>query len=126
MKVLECSSKGDRRFSAFYAKVEVNGKTDTIENHYQLAKRFDDGFVPKNWRDSKGRKPSHFEICNKKIKLENSVKFYDRLWEKYLDDNPHLVAVLSEYDDYSDMFKSKNARVCQADSIRRYMRNKNK
>lgn len=39
---LECSSKGDKRFSALYCKVSVNGKIDTIENHYQLNKVFID------------------------------------------------------------------------------------
>ena len=36
---LECSSKGDKRFSAFYAFVEFDGKYDSIEHHYQNCKR---------------------------------------------------------------------------------------
>ena len=31
-KTLECSSKGDKRFSALYAKLFVNKKFTTIEN----------------------------------------------------------------------------------------------
>lgn len=38
VKILECSTAGDKRFSAFYAKVSVNGKFDSIENHYQWTK----------------------------------------------------------------------------------------
>ena len=30
---LECSSKGDKRFSALYAKIVFNGKYKNIENH---------------------------------------------------------------------------------------------
>ena len=37
--ILECSSKGDKRFSALYAKVKVFGVYDSIENHYQNCKR---------------------------------------------------------------------------------------
>ena len=35
MKILECSSKGDKRFSAFYAKLNVFGK---IERKYKRVK----------------------------------------------------------------------------------------
>ena len=31
MKILECSTHGDKRFSALYAKVSVYGVYDTIE-----------------------------------------------------------------------------------------------
>ena len=37
---LECSSKGDKRYSSMYAKVTVFDNYDTIENHYQLSKVF--------------------------------------------------------------------------------------
>ncbi|WCK57551.1 hypothetical protein PP175_26155 (plasmid) [Aneurinibacillus sp. Ricciae_BoGa-3] len=40
MKVLECSSKGDKRFTAFYAKVNLYGKEDSIENHYVRPGKF--------------------------------------------------------------------------------------
>lgn len=43
MKILECSSKGDKRFSAFYAKIKVFGIYDSIENHYQNCKRDSNG-----------------------------------------------------------------------------------
>ena len=41
MKILECSSAGDKRFSAFYALVDVFGVTNSIERHYQSVKRID-------------------------------------------------------------------------------------
>lgn len=121
-RILECSSRGDIRFSALYAKVKIGNKYDSIENHYQLAKRFSNGMIPTNWKQCKGKKPTHFVIGKMTIPLEKSVEFYDNLWYKYLDDNPSLVEVLAQYDDFSDMFNSKNAYVCQADSIRKYMK----
>jgi hypothetical protein len=39
---LECSSRGDRRFSAFAARIKSRGNK-SIEEIYQAAKRFEDG-----------------------------------------------------------------------------------
>ena len=39
-KILERSSIGDKRFSAFYANVEYGGRETNIERHYQSAKFF--------------------------------------------------------------------------------------
>lgn len=33
-RVLECSSRGDKRFSALYAKLKIKGVTHTIEEWY--------------------------------------------------------------------------------------------
>src|SRR3990172_1530265 len=52
MRTLECSNAGDPRFSALNARVIILGTMDTIENHYQLAKRFDDKQAP-DWRTAK-------------------------------------------------------------------------
>lgn len=49
----ECSSKGDKRFSAFYARMP-DGRT--IEEHYQCdVKGYDPGGT--NWRLGKGKPP---------------------------------------------------------------------
>lgn len=120
-KVLEVSSKGDKRFSALYAKVNINGKVDTIENHYQLAKRFGDSPPPKTWREAKGRKPTHFESVGKKYPLSELSNFYDSLWFKYLDDNPELIESLLKYDDFIDSF-AKPGTNNQAESIKRYLK----
>jgi len=120
--ILECSSKGDKRFSAFYATVTVDGKLDTIENHYQLAKRFGN-FIPKTWRDAKGRKPTHFEVHGKKYPLEKLSLFYDLLWWQYLDNNQNLVEDLLKYDGYKDSFAKKGCND-QASSISRYLKKK--
>lgn len=121
MKILECSSRGDKRFSAFYAKVEVFGKLDSIENHYQSCKRTVDNRPAK-----KGQKVGQiiFTIPNgPSIRLSPTylTAYYKLLWCKYLDNNPELVKYASAYDDYNDIFKGK-AINCQADVIRQYIK----
>lgn len=76
MKVLECSSKGDKRLSAFYAKINLFGNYNSIENHYQLSKRIGN-FVPKTWRDMKGKKPTHICINGKDYPLKYTIAFYE-------------------------------------------------
>lgn len=97
LKVLECSSKGDRRFSYFYAQVTIFGKTDSIENHYQLVKRFGDS-IPQTWQDTKGKKPSHIEIHGKRFGIEWLTPWFKLLWLKYLDAHPELVGFAKEFD----------------------------
>ena len=103
---LECSSRGDKRFSAFYAR--VNGAS--IEDAYQGAKIFKEGdqiFTGLSWREAKGKKA---------INQENVSKFYDQLWKQYLVENPHLINVLKEASGLSDMFGQKG-HVCQATAL---------
>lgn len=121
MKILECSSKGDKRYSAFYAKTTVFNKYDSIENHYQLSKRFGN-IVPNTWRDSKGRKPTHFNINGKDIDVKYLSSFYKLLWCKYLDEHPELVEHAKQFDEFNDMFKG-NSINCQANVIRQYIKN---
>ncbi|MGG1659496.1 DarT1-associated NADAR antitoxin family protein [Brevibacillus sp. NRS-1366] len=120
IKILECSSKGDKRFSAFYAKVTIFGKFDSIENHYQLSKRFGD-FVPSTWKDAKGKTPTHFEVKGKSFDLKYMSMWYDLLWVKYLDVHPELLEYAATFDDFNDIFKGKSIN-CQADSIRKYIK----
>lgn len=122
MKILECSSKGDKRFSAMYAKVNLDGVIDTIENHYQLSKRFGD-FVPKTQKDAKGKRPSHFMFRGKKLPIEKLTDFYNFLWKLYLTDNPELVNVLLKYDDFKDSFARPGCNN-QAEAIKTFLRNR--
>ena len=121
MKTLECSSRGDKRYSAFYAQVQVFGKMDSIENHYQLSKRFGDAPAPRSWRECKGRKPTHIEINGSLYPLELLSQWYKLLWCKYLDKNPELVAHAKQFDRFNDMFRGK-ALNCQADVIEQYVK----
>lgn len=124
-KILECSSKGDKRFSAFYAKVKVFGVMDTIESHYQLSKRFAnvDGsiFAPKNIKEAKGKQPVFFKLSGRSFEVKHLTAYYNLLWVKYLDSNPQLVEYARKFDDFSDMFKGKAVN-CQADVIRKYIK----
>lgn len=97
---LECSSRGDKRFSAFCAYVLGN----SIEAHYQGAKVFPDGKTNLHWRKAKGRK------C---VNQEEVAALYKELWRFYLDTNPGLYQVLADASGLSDMF-GEEGHICQA------------
>ena len=78
---LECSTKGDRRFSAFVAK--VNGRS--IEEQYQAAKVFEGGVTGLHWTKVKGRKAQNAEEC---------AALYERLWAQYIEEHPELQDIL--------------------------------
>lgn len=118
MNILECSSKGDKRFSAFYAYVKVYGKLTSIENHYQGAKKFYDETII----NPKGKKPDYMQIGAKKLDIKYLTAWYKLLWVKYLDQNQELVEYAAQFDDYKDMFKTKHVKNCQADVIRQYVK----
>lgn len=100
---LECSSRGDKRFSAFSARVTVNGVERSIEEHYQLSKRFGD-FIPKSWKDAKGKKPTHFVVGDRSFDVKYLTSWYELLWIKYFVCNLELLEYARKFDTYSDMF----------------------
>lgn len=100
---LECSSKGDTRFSPFYAK--VNGKS--IEDQYQAAKIFEDGNTGLTWREAKGRKAINMKDC---------IILYEKLWRQYIFEHPHLLIVLRHASGLSDMF-AQRGNVNQAEVL---------
>lgn len=104
---LECSSKGDKRFSAFYAK--VNGKS--IEKLYQAAKIFDGGrggFVTGlSWKEAKGEVP---------VNIKEVRRLYKDLWRTYLLDNPSFITILKRATGLSDIF-GQGGHVCQAETL---------
>ena len=81
----QCSTKGDRRFSAFYARL-ADGRS--IEEHYQcdVFNQFDIGGT--NWRLGKGKSPLR-NISPDDLYLE-----YKDLWKQYFALNPYLVDFL--------------------------------
>lgn len=97
---LECSSRGDKRFSAFYAT--VNGYS--IEEQYQGFKVFSDGSTGLTWAQAKGRRPVNVEECE---------AYYRALWRWYIADHPELLEVLKQASGLSDMFGQKG-HMCQA------------
>lgn len=103
---LECSSKGDKRFSAFYAK--VNGVS--IEDQYQTAKIFADEFgyttnLP--WWQAKGKRA---------INQTEVAALYSLLWDKYIEEHPELLKVICESSGFSDIF-GQPGHVCQAEEM---------
>lgn len=112
MKILECSSAGDKRFSALYATVNFLGITKTIEEHYQQCKRDE-----LNQQVSKGQTVHHIIIQNKILPPELLTPFYRYLWHLYFKQNPHLISFVKQFDVFTDKFRGK-AINCQADCIK--------
>lgn len=101
---LECSSKGDKRFSAFYARLPSGW---SIEERYQAFKVFEDGSTGLSWREAKGRKATN--------QAEAAV-YYKKLWAAYLKDKPALIDILCKATGLSDMF-GQESHVCQATTL---------
>ena len=93
---LECSSKGDKRFSAFYAY--VNGRS--IEVQYQAAKIFEDGSTGLHWKKAKGRKAVNADEC---------AILYENLWRQYISEHPELLEILKGSSGLSDIFAEKGS-----------------
>ena len=100
---LECSSKGDRRFSAFYARVDGL----TIEEQYQAAKRFADGSTGLHWRAAKGRHAVNAAECAQR---------YSQLWDQYMAAHPELLTAVRAASGLSDRF-GQPGHVCQATEL---------
>lgn len=109
---LECSSRGDKRFSAFYARLKAYDNR-SIEEIYQAAKVFEDGSTGLSWRQAKGRKP---------VNLDEVRRLYSYLWDMYIIENPELLQVLLEASGVSDMFGQKGHQ-CQATELWRIRQN---
>jgi len=103
---LECSTRGDRRFSAFCARIKGR-ENKSIEEIYQGAKVFSDGTTGLNWKTAKGRKP---------INIEDISKLYSLLWDEYIEENPELMDMISNASGFSDMF-GQPGHQCQAIEI---------
>lgn len=97
---LECSSKGDKRFSAFFAKV----RSKSIEERYQAAEVFSDGSTGLSWRQAKGKKA---------VNIDEVSILYKELWKEYLLDNPSLLRGLRQASGLSDIF-GQEGHNCQA------------
>ena len=118
-QTLECSSKGDKRFSAFSAYVSAFGMPGSIETHYQLSKRFGEAAPPKTIKAVKGKTPSHMALNGQELPIRFLTPWYKLLWVKYLDKNPDLVSYARSYDIFQDAFSGKSVNV-QSDVIRQY------
>lgn len=120
MATLECSSAGNKKFSAFHARINIFGKTECIEQVYQLSKRFGD-FVPQDWRDSKGKEPTHMCVNGVTLDVSHLSGFYKCLWIKYLDAHPELVTYAQKFDTFIDSRRGK-AWNSQAECVETYVK----
>ena len=109
---LECRTRGDRRFSAFCAKIKKR-ENKSIEEIYQAAKIFEDGETGLSWRQAKG--------CAA-INMNEVKVLYSKLWDEYIQENPDLLAILKEASGLSDMF-GQVGHVCQAKELWRIRNN---
>ena len=103
---LECSSKGDKRFSAFSARIRGRDNR-SIEEIYQAAKVFEDGSSGLTWREAKGKTA---------VNMDSVRKLYSALWDEYIAENPHLIPVLTSASGLSDIF-GQNGHACQATEL---------
>jgi hypothetical protein len=108
---LECSTKGDKRFSAFCARLCCRGNR-TIEEIYQSAKEFAPSAGVTHWRQAKGL-PA--------INQAEVSALYLRLWVEYIKENPHLLEVLAAATGLSDIF-GQAGHCCQATALWRIRR----
>lgn len=116
---LECSSKGDKRFSAFHARLPqyLGPKKEagywSIEEIYQAAKIFEDGSTGLTWKEAKSKKAVNQEYCN---------WLYSQLWDEYIEGRPNLLEVLKQASGLSDMF-GQEGHCCQATELWRIRKN---
>lgn len=95
---LEASTKGDKRFSPFFAY--VNGRS--IEHHYQASKIFSDGSCVSKWATAK--EVFSFNKGKKAINTEELSLLYSKLWDQYIDEHPELQEILKTANGISDLF----------------------
>lgn len=103
---LECSTKGDKRFSAFCARIKSR-ENKSIEVIYQAAKIFANGDTGLSWREAKGRRAINQEEC---------AKLYSILWDEYIEENPALLDILKLYPGLQDTF-GQPGHCCQATEL---------
>lgn len=96
---LECSTRGDKRFSPFYARPSCL-KGFSIEDAYHAMKVFDDGTTGLDWRVAKEKKRAGHLVMNQ----EECNELYSLLWSAYMRENPHLLDVVRSASGLSDMF----------------------
>lgn len=99
-KVLECSSRGDQRFSPEFAKVKINGIERSISDIYQDAKKIVD-YVPGRY----GKKVARIEdpFTGDKLSASEAAWLYRGLWMTYFNQNPDLVKYAEQFDGFSNI-----------------------
>jgi hypothetical protein len=104
---LECSSDGDRRFSAFFARIRGRGN-DTIEEIYQGAKVFRNGDTGLPIDEAKGFRPANVKEVAELYSRSCGTNTFKR--------TRILLRVLLRYKGVSDRF-GQRGHVCQATEL---------
>lgn len=136
--ILQCHSRGEKRFSPFFCSVEAFTVSRSIENHYQCSKVFSNQPPVTDWKQAKelqvrgvtqigwqignlyfDQKPNNTDFSH--APDDWGIQWYVALWIKYLKLNPDLVEVARKFDDFEDPFKGRFP-FCQADVIRQAVR----
>lgn len=102
---LECSTRGDRRFSAFVARpASLRGLS--IEEAYQTSKILADGTRPRTWREGKGKKA---------VNAPELAHLYDRWWLEWVTQE-NLLPLLQAATGLQDTF-GQPGHLCQAEVL---------
>lgn len=109
---LECSSAGNKRLSAFFARPRSLGGR-SIEEAYQAAKVFEDGSTGLGVRQARGRRAVNADEC---------ADLYSRLWDEYIAENPELLDLLRSANGLSDRYGIPG-HCCQATELWRIRKN---
>lgn len=104
---LECSSRGDKRFSAFFARIKSLDNR-SVEEIYQAAKVFPDGRT--------GLTPKEAKKAGTPVNLKECHELYAQLWDIYIEENPDLLPVICAASGLSDIFGQPN-HACQATEL---------
>lgn len=135
-RILQCHSRGDRRFTPFNCRVTAFRRADSIENHYHRAKRFG-AIAPTDWRHAKQLKrelrqtgwqigpitaPVRSNADGSSFRLADlGIQFYVMMWYRYLRSRPELIRAAAAFDEFEDPFRG-SFPFSQADVIRQVVR----
>jgi hypothetical protein len=131
--LLEISSKSERevgqKLSAFYLKIEIEGRETTVECAYQGSKVFERGgpFTDLYWKDSREAKRdprlkssgrlTAFEFEGKRFPTSPATAFYDWLYFRALYPHRDWLARLQRCAGFTDIeFNPERSLNCQARS----------
>jgi hypothetical protein len=104
---LECSTRGDTRLSPFCARPSCL-EGHSIEEAYHAMKVFDDGATGLSWKEAK----SHQKAGHTVVNYEDCGRIYSYLWDRYIEENPHLLEVIRAASGLSDIF-GREGSACQ-------------
>ena len=103
---MECSTKGDKRFSVFCARVDRRGGK-SIEEIYQAAKVFEDGSTGLTWREAKGRVAVNFVA-----RFENLGRDFRHVCDTLGVEDSALPHLLSDvHKNYRDAYSSNSRKI---------------